>query len=103
MAWPRWALRFLILTAARTGEALNARWDEIDLDAKIWTVPAARMKAGREHRVPLSKPATGILEKLLETKTFILKPEYRVDFDDVGKNLSFVRMVGQKNPKLKPI
>jgi integrase len=47
------ALEFTALTAARTGEALGARWGEIDLGAKVWTVPAARMKAGREHRVPL--------------------------------------------------
>jgi integrase len=62
------ALRFLILTAARTGEVLSATWAEIDLDAKVWTVPASRMKAGREHRVPLSKPAIGILEKLGEVR-----------------------------------
>ena len=48
------ALEFTILTAARTGETIGAKWDEIDLDAKIWTVPADRMKGGREHRVPLS-------------------------------------------------
>ena len=44
------ALEFLILTAARTGEVIGARWDEIDLSEKVWTVPAARIKAGREHR-----------------------------------------------------
>ena len=48
------ALEFLILTAARTGEVLNATWDEIDLLNKTWTVPAARMKAGKKHRVPLA-------------------------------------------------
>jgi integrase len=62
------ALLFLILTAARSGEVLGARWDEIDFDAKVWTVPASRMKAGREHRVPLSKPAIEILEKLGEAR-----------------------------------
>lgn len=51
------ALRFLILTAARTGEVLGAAWSEVDLAAKLWTVPAARMKAGMEHRVPLSDAA----------------------------------------------
>jgi integrase len=56
------ALEFAILTAARTGEVLGARWGEIDLDAKIWTVPAGRMKAGREHRVPLSGAALAVLE-----------------------------------------
>jgi integrase len=62
------ALKFLVLTAARTGEALGARWDEIDLAAKVWTVPAVRMKGGRPHRVPLSKPAIKILEKLNEER-----------------------------------
>ena len=51
------ALELCILTAARSGEILGMRWDEIDLDKKIWTVPAHRMKAGREHRVPLSQRA----------------------------------------------
>ena len=47
----------MILTAARTGEIIGARWNEIDLEAKVWTVPADRMKSGREHRVPLSSLA----------------------------------------------
>jgi integrase len=58
------ALEFLILTATRTGEVIGARWDEVDLGEKIWVVPAARMKAGREHRVPLSAAAAGILEEM---------------------------------------
>jgi len=58
------ALELCILTAARSGEMLGMRWEEIDLDKKIWTVPAHRMKAGREHRVPLSKRATAILVRL---------------------------------------
>jgi len=58
------ALRFLVLTATRTSEVLNATWDEIDLDAHIWTVPATRMKARREHRVPLCKEAISILSNL---------------------------------------
>src|SRR5262249_29717510 len=57
------ALEFAILTAARTGEVIGARWDEIDLSAKLWTVPAARMKSGREHRVPLSANALAVLNK----------------------------------------
>ena len=56
----------MILTAARTGEVIGADWSEIDLEAKLWTVPAARMKAGREHRVPLSEPALEILERQRE-------------------------------------
>jgi integrase len=58
------ALEFLILTAARTGEVIGARWSEIDLLDKIWTVPAARMKAHREHRVPLSPRALAILDDM---------------------------------------
>jgi integrase len=51
------ALRFLILTATRTNEVLHAQWNEIDIDSAVWTVPAERMKARREHRVPLSDAA----------------------------------------------
>ena len=63
------ALELCILTAARSGEILGMRWDEIDLDKKIWTVPANRMKAGREHRVPLSQRATTILVRLTEGRS----------------------------------
>ena len=58
------ALRLLILTATRTNEVLQAQWPEIDLQAAVWTVPAARMKTRREHRVPLSDAAMTILEAL---------------------------------------
>ena len=58
------ALEFAILTAARTGEIIGARWNEIDLAAKVWTVPASRMKGGREHRVPLSADALAVLNKV---------------------------------------
>ena len=58
------ALEFAILTAARTGEIIGARWAEIDLEAKVWTVPASRMKNGREHRVPLSVEALAVLTKV---------------------------------------
>jgi integrase len=58
------ALEFAILTVARTGEVLGARWGEIDLNGKIWTVPAGRMKAGREHRVPLSDATLAVLDKV---------------------------------------
>ena len=56
------ALEFAILTIARTAEVLGATWGEIDLDANVWTVPARRMKSGREHRVPLSDAAVAALE-----------------------------------------
>lgn len=58
------ALEFLILTAARSGEVRGARWDEIDQEARVWTVPASRMKAGKEHRVPLSDAAVKMLDSL---------------------------------------
>ena len=55
------AFEFLVLTAARTGEVRLARWREIDLEARTWTIPASRMKAGRPHRVPLSDRALEVL------------------------------------------
>ena len=58
------ALEFAILTAARTGEVIGARWHEIDLAARTWTVPAGRMKGAREHRVPLSDRAIEILSEV---------------------------------------
>ena len=58
------ALEFTILTAARTSEVLNATWSEIDFAKKMWTVPAKRMKAGKEHRVPLANRALAVLEAL---------------------------------------
>jgi integrase len=59
---PALTLEFAILTAARSGEVLGARWDEIDLDARIWTIPAVRMKAGIIHRIPLSTRVAEIIE-----------------------------------------
>jgi integrase len=58
------ALRLLVLTAARTGEVIGARWEEFDLEARLWTVPAERMKARRSHRVPLSDPVLELLNEL---------------------------------------
>jgi integrase len=58
------AMEYLVLTAARAGEVLGARWNEINLDDATWTVPATRMKAGKEHRVPLSDRAIAILQKM---------------------------------------
>lgn len=77
-------LEFAILTAARSGEALDARWSEIDVDAKIWTIPAVRMKATREHRVPLSDRAVTILQamQLLRDGEFVFPGQRR------GKPLS---------------
>lgn len=63
------ALEFAILTAARSGEVLGALWSELDLDQRVWTVPAYRMKAGREHRVPLADRAAEILAALSGART----------------------------------
>ena len=63
------ALEFAILTAARSGEVLGARWGEVDLQAKIWTVPAGRMKGKREHRVPLSVPCLVLLSAMATLRT----------------------------------
>ena len=66
------ALEFTILTAVRTSEAIGARWSEIDLDAGVWTIPASRMKAKKDHRVPLSDRAVEILREA--------NPELATDF-----------------------
>ena len=60
------AFEFLVLTAARSGEVRGARWDEIDMDAATWVVPAERMKIGREHRIPLSPRALAVLDEARE-------------------------------------
>lgn len=65
---PAYALMFLILTGARLGEVLNATWGELDLAAKVWVIPAWRMKAGVVHRVPLTAPAMGIITACAEVR-----------------------------------
>jgi integrase len=62
----RLAFEFLILTAARTNEVLKAEWTEVDFEKAVWTIPPARMKAGREHRVPLSPQAVTLLRTARE-------------------------------------
>jgi integrase len=62
-------LEFTILTAARTGESIGATWDELDLSAKTWTIPAVRMKADREHKVPLNTQALIILNDMAAIRT----------------------------------
>ena len=63
------ALEFCVLTAARSGEVRGAAWQEINLDDRIWTVPASRMKGKREHRVPLSDPALAVLRHVEPLRT----------------------------------
>ena len=82
------ALEFAILTAARTSETLGAKWTEINLARKLWTVPALRMKGGREHRVALSNRAIAILEALAAAKT----GEYVFPGQRLGKPLSSMAM-----------
>jgi integrase len=65
------ALEFLVLCASRSGEVLGARWDEIDPDKKIWTIPAARMKADKDHVVPLAPAALKILAALPRSSEFV--------------------------------
>ena len=65
------ALQLLIHTAARTSEVLNARWDEFDLDQRVWTVPADRMKAGKVHRVPLTAQSLTLLAELPRRGEFV--------------------------------
>src|SRR5262249_19287104 len=63
------AIEFTILTAARTGEVIDAVWDEIDLKNAVWTIPANRTKAGRTHRVPLSDGSVALLKQVKEVRT----------------------------------
>jgi integrase len=65
------ALEFAILTAARSGEVLGARWEELDLERGVWTVPPNRMKAGREHRVPLSRRALNMVNAIQREGDFV--------------------------------
>ena len=65
------ALELQILTACRPGEVAAARWEEFDLDAATWTIPGERMKAGKEHRVPLSAPAVAMLRKLPRVNDYV--------------------------------
>lgn len=74
------ALEFVILTAARVSEAVNAQWGEIDFEARVWTIPAERMKAGREHRVPLTREAGAVLGALArERQSDYIFPGWRVN------------------------
>jgi integrase len=81
------ALKFLILTAARTGEVIGATWPEIDLDERLWVIPAERMKAKKEHRVPMTDEALETLAKVQGLdETYIFSGQKR------GKGLSNMAM-----------
>jgi len=83
------ALEFTILTASRTGEVIRATWSELDLEARLWTIPGERMKAGKEHRVPLSEAAVAILVALREVRqsNFVFPGQH------VGRPLSNTAML----------
>ena len=78
------ALQFTILTAARTSEVTGATWREIDSTAKVWTVPGKRMKAGREHRVPLSPVALAVLDEVRSKDTKPTDPVFPGGKPDAG-------------------
>jgi len=88
------ALEFAILTAARSGEVLGARWDEFDLRARLWTIPAARMKAGREHRVPLSDAACDVLMRMakVQESDFVFPGTRRAQIGNMAFHNMFERM-----------
>ncbi|KZY50920.1 hypothetical protein A3734_06805 [Sulfitobacter sp. HI0054] len=81
-------LRFIILTATRSGEARMATWQEIDLENRTWTIPASRMKAEEEHRVPLSDEAVTILESVRGLDAKYLFPSPQGNAEGLGKPLS---------------
>jgi len=87
------ALEFLILTATRTGEVLNAKWDEFDIENKIWTIPAERMKAGKAHRVPLNTRAVEIYDYLSKHRVNeSLFPSKRYNKDNMS-NMSLIAIM----------
>lgn len=92
-------LEFAILTAARTGEVLGATWAEIDLEAAVWTVPADRMKAQREHRVPLAPRAVAILQAMAQEhgQEGYLFPSRRKD--KPLSNMAFLMLLRRMNPQ----
>jgi integrase len=88
------ALEFLILTAARTGEVIGARWDEIDMQTKIWTIPASRMKAGREHRVPLAEHSLAVLTHMqsLRQNEYVFPGDQRAQLSNMALLMVLRRM-----------
>ena len=89
------ALQFAMLTAARSGEVRGATWSEIDLDKAVWIVPAGRMKAGREHRVPLSAEAATLLRQLprLEGTDLVFPAPRGQQLSDMSLSAVMRRMV----------
>lgn len=99
-AGTRLAFELLILTALRYREVVHARWDEIDLETATWTIPAERMKMGREHRVPLSRQALAVLaeaKQLSITRTGLVFPSMRggaINKNTLGQLMKRLRLSG---------
>jgi integrase len=87
------AVEFTILTACRSNEVRGARWSEIDLDAKIWTIPSSRMKAGREHEVPLSVEALALLKRLHASSELVFPGIQKQVLSDMSLTQVIRRMV----------
>jgi integrase len=88
------ALLFLILTASRTGEVISARWNEIDVEARTWTIPAERMKAKREQRTPLSTHALALLDRLPTTEGWLFPSPNRGTHISNMAMLKYMRDMG---------
>jgi integrase len=95
------ALEFLAMTAARSGEVRGATWNELDLDAHLWTIPAARMKAGNEHRVPLTAEAVELLRSLerLEGCSFVFPAARGGMLSDASLSACMKRIHGAKSQR----
>lgn len=93
------ALEFCILTATRSSETLGARWDEIDLEQKIWVIPAKRMKAGYEHRVPLSEGTMALLmDQSQDRKGDLVFPSQKADIAQSTMTMAMqLRRLGHSN------
>ena len=91
----RLCFRFMVLTAARSGEARGATWDEVDMNARTWTIPAARMKGGVEHRVPLSDAAYSVITdaRALDNGSGYVFPSARAGEAMTGETLAQVLRV----------
>ncbi len=101
------ALEFAILTAARTNEVLGARWDEIDLEARVWSVPGSRMKAGVDHRVPLTEPAVALLRKMAAVRIGELvfpgqRHDRQKDHDRQLSNMAMAMVLRRMNIEATP-
>ena len=88
------ALEFAILTATRTNEVIGARWDEIDLAARVRTIPESRMKAGREHRVPLSDAAISVVKRMQSVRQndYVFPGERRATLSNMALLMTLRRM-----------